>query len=49
MENEVEGISMEHITGNDPKLQFQRHIGGGGFGRVYCVYILWPFQADTLL
>jgi hypothetical protein len=33
----IEGVSTEFITGNDPGLECTRLLGGGGFGKVYCV------------
>jgi hypothetical protein len=33
------GLTEELITGSDPNLQVQQHLGGGNFGKVYCV---WP-------
>jgi hypothetical protein len=35
MENTIDGMPMEFITGSDPMLKGTRLIGGGGFGRVY--------------
>ena len=35
MENTIDGIGIEFITGNDPNLTCTRRIGGGGYGRVY--------------
>jgi hypothetical protein len=31
------GLNAELITGCDPNLQVERHLGGGNYGKVYCV------------
>jgi len=33
----IEGVSTEFITGNDPSIECTSLLGGGGFGKVYCV------------
>lgn len=38
MEDTIDGISTEFITGNDPNLSCDRRVGGGGYGRVYAVH-----------
>ena len=39
----IDGIPMEHITGNDPNLKYESTLGKGGYGRVYCV-TSFPFR-----
>lgn len=41
------GVPLEFITGEDPNLQCESVLGGGGYAKVYCVCSIPPFTDPT--